>query len=275
MPRSVQDSRHPVARVLSIDGLRGILAAIVVLAHFAVRLGTEQLLPLASTCVCGFFLISSYALTLSWRGGYATFLGKRFLRLWPAYAVAMMIGAFFTGVPVAWHDYFWFPFKGRYGHFDQDPVVWSLYVEVYASLAMPLIILVSSNAILASFVGAGFVLAGGWDINFSYAPFFLAGSFLARAPFDFAILNSRFVQWLGRISYSLYLTHCLVIMFLESFYPSTWTYVSIPVCLLVAHVFHAVIEQPSISASQRLGKWASASNRAISTTSFDARLTSA
>jgi len=242
-------------RIPSLDGARGILALVVMLAHFAALEGYRQGLPYATLSVYGFFFISGYALTVGWQGFYVPFLVKRFVRLWPMYAVALAIGSMLTGVDTPWHDFFWAPFRNRHTAFPQDPPVWSLYTEVYAGIAMPLIILSARNGWTAVVATLACLLMSGLQGDFVLAPFFIAGAFAAtRIRFDVAILNGAIAQWLGKISYSLYLTHALTIVACKHASPVWWSLVSIPLAFLVAAAFQVLIEGPSIRFSRAAAK---------------------
>ncbi|HYA73390.1 MAG TPA: acyltransferase family protein [Roseiarcus sp.] len=243
------------ARYASLDGLRGVLAAFVMLAHFQQSAGHPGLLPFAKGCVEAFFVISAYALTVSWNGRFGAFLGKRFLRLWPGYALSLAIASYVSGVAVEWTDYFWYPFKGFNIGCAADPVVWSLYTEVYANLAMPLIILLGRRTWTTALVCISLILLHRYGEDVVYGLFFVVGSYATRFQFDFALLNSRFCQWLGKISFSLYLTHEIVIGVCKFHFPSIWEYVAIPLCLVVATAFWIAVEKPSLWASRQFGKW--------------------
>jgi peptidoglycan/LPS O-acetylase OafA/YrhL len=76
------------------------------------------------------------------------------------------------------------------------------------------------------------------------------------------ILNHAALVWLGRVSYSLYLTHLLVILTLVHLFATRAPLVGIlaaavPIALLVAYLSFRLIEEPSRLAGRRLaGAWA-------------------
>jgi peptidoglycan/LPS O-acetylase OafA/YrhL len=243
------------ARLPSLDGARGLLALVVLLAHFAALAGYPQGLTFAKLSVLGFFLISAYALTVSWREGYAAFLAKRFVRLWPAYAVAMAVGVRLTGLALPWHDYFWIPFRPANDYFPQDPVVWSLYTEVYAGLAMPLFVFAGRRHATALAACAALGALAFWRSDFGLGLFFVLGAWAApRWRFNFAWLNSAVPQALGRISYSLYLIHTAVLVYCRHFAPEIWLVIALPLAMGVATLFYATIEAPSVTASRWVGR---------------------
>jgi peptidoglycan/LPS O-acetylase OafA/YrhL len=75
-------------------------------------------------------------------------------------------------------------------------------------------------------------------------------------------LSTRVPQWLGRVSFSLYLTHlpilvALVYLFGDRNWPLVAT-VGIPISLGMAFVFYRFVEAPSHRLSKRLARSASA-----------------
>jgi peptidoglycan/LPS O-acetylase OafA/YrhL len=71
------------------------------------------------------------------------------------------------------------------------------------------------------------------------------------------LLEHASLQWLGRISYSLYLTHVLILTALMSYLPVDWPLfakiaLAIASSLLFAELFHRLIEAPSIALSRSL-----------------------
>jgi peptidoglycan/LPS O-acetylase OafA/YrhL len=90
--------------------------------------------------------------------------------------------------------------------------------------------------------------------NAIYGSLFVIGSFCTRFSFNSAFLNTRILQWLGKIYDSLYLTHCMVLVVCDLYISSIAIYVQIPLCLVAAQATWAVIENPSIEASRRAAK---------------------
>jgi peptidoglycan/LPS O-acetylase OafA/YrhL len=80
---------------------------------------------------------------------------------------------------------------------------------------------------------------------------------IAWAPFA-RFLELRFVQWLGRISFSLYLVHVPILIATAWFLHGIawyWTpVVAVPVAVLVAVLFARFVEGPSHRLSQRVGR---------------------
>ena len=240
-------------RVASVDGLRGILAALVLATHLASALGETRASPLALACVLGFFVISGYVLTRGWRGRYAGFLVRRFVRLWPLYALCVAAGGWLTQNPAPPGVFVWFPFLPFERQPPQDPVVWSLYIEVWTMPFMPLIVALARRPLVAGAAAAALLLSArvGGDVYFG--AFFLIGAALAQRRLTSRILESAPAQWLGRVSYSLYLSHVLTIWALQIATPAYWAWLAVPVSFAVAEILARLVEAPSIALSRRAG----------------------
>ena len=248
------------ARVTSVDGLRGLLATYVMVAHFGNANGTGALIPFANMCVMMFFIISGYVLTRSWTGLMPGFLVRRFLRLWPVYAICITVGGYMVMKPPALSMYVWFPFMGINDQAPQDPVTWSLFVEAWAMLFMPLIVWIGRRswataiAIPALVLVKYYGLAGYYSTDVYYGAFFIGGAYGANKTLTVSLFDTPVVQWLGRISYSLYLTHLLVIATCRFHFPALAFYIAIPSCFLVAHLTWLLVERPSIYLSRLFGR---------------------
>ena len=238
------------ARVVSIDGLRGLLATLVMFAHYPYGPFHDALTAPSRLAVMAFFMMSGYVLTRAWDGRFGVFLVGRFLRLWPVFAACLLAGGLVLQEWPQWTYYFWYPFFGDHDRMKFDPPMWSLFVEAWAMIAMPAIVWGGRSLARFGLVAAAFVLAALFERNFSYGLFFLGGSFLSTRPFDVAWLNAKVPQWLGKISYSLYLTHCIVMGVCDIDLPTIAPYVQIPLSLLAAVMTYALIERPSIALSR-------------------------
>ena len=242
------------ARVASVDGLRGLLAAFVMFAHLINAAGDGRYIGLANLCVIAFFIISGYVLTRGWRGVYASFLVRRFVRLWPLFALCLSIGGWLSVNPAPLSNYLWWPLMGIKHQAPQDPVTWSLFIEAWAMPFMPLIIWIGRRPRVMFPVLAALVLAQLWNKDLYYAAFFIVGSSLSNRTMSSPFLESAPVQWLGRISYSLYLSHLLTIASLKFHLPTVWLYLAVPACLAVAQGLCLAVEEPSIALSRRAGR---------------------
>ena len=247
-------SEESSARVTSADGLRGLLAAFVMFAHLMNAAGDGRFLGLAHLSVMSFFAISGYVLTRGWRGRYLGFLVRRVVRLWPVYALCMAVGGWLSMNPARASLFFWFPFTSVSAQLPQDPPAWSLFVEVWAMPLMPAIIWIGRRPLLVLPAAAACVAAKWVQPDLLYGAFFIVGSYLAEKTTSSAFLDSRPVQWLGRISYSLYLSHILVFGALKFNLPGLWFYLCIPSALLVAQALSIAVERPSILLSRMAGR---------------------
>jgi peptidoglycan/LPS O-acetylase OafA/YrhL len=248
-------SPENTARVTTVDGLRGLLAALVMLAHVCNDVGDPRFIPFARLCVMAFFGISGYVLTRGWRGRYFGFLVRRALRLWPVYALCLGVGGWLSANPPAASLYVWFPLTLQAEQLPQDPAAWSLFVEVWAMPFMPIFVWLGRRPRFA-LAAVAFCLAA--QIVFPalyFGAFFIIGSYLADRNPASALLDSRPVQWLGRISYSLYLSHVIVFGVIKFHAPGLFIYLCIPAALAVAHALCVAVERPSIVLSRLAGRW--------------------
>jgi peptidoglycan/LPS O-acetylase OafA/YrhL len=249
------DSKR-ASRLSSIDGLRGVLAMVVVYEHTRGCLLHGHTDSPGQFAVMAFFMMSGYVLTRGWNGDFLPFLAKRFVRLWPLFALTFAIGALIRGDAPAWTYFFWYPFVC-------DPVkssvllanspMWSQFVEAWAALFMPLIVWTSRSTMRVIAAMAIAMVCFRFDRCFLYAALFIVGAFFSTRDFNLPLLNGRALQWLGRISYSLYLTHSIVLDLCDRYLPGA-AWLEIPVALAVAHVVWLVVDRPSVRASRWVGR---------------------
>ena len=86
-----------------------------------------------------------------------------------------------------------------------------------------------------------------------FGALFVLGSYLTRYRFNVAAFNWAIPQWLGKISYSLYLTHWIVLERCVAVSPRFGAIVAIPLALVVGYVVWAGIERPSFELSRKAG----------------------
>jgi peptidoglycan/LPS O-acetylase OafA/YrhL len=246
--------------MLAVDGLRGILAFTVLVYHATAPMGASWLLPVASGCVFIFFALSGYVLTRGWDGRFGIFLLRRFVRLWPVYAVCLGAGYLITGTQPVWLEFFWYPIQypsDPANLYSVDPPSWSLTVEAWAMLFMPLIVWIVSGSFRKMVIGsAAFALAVQAYPAISVGVFFLAGAALHRWELHNRILETWVAQWLGKISYSLYLSHWLVLTLLWRWFgPWSAGVIALPAALILGWLVWRWIEKPSISASRQFSRF--------------------
>src|ERR1700679_590520 len=100
------------SRVAAIDGLRGLLAVVVLAWHVCSPFGAAWMLVFANVAVGLFFVLSGYVLTRGWDGRIGVFLVRRFLRLWPVYALCLGVCYLLAGVHPVWSEFAWYPLIG-------------------------------------------------------------------------------------------------------------------------------------------------------------------
>jgi peptidoglycan/LPS O-acetylase OafA/YrhL len=240
-------------RVASIDGLRGILAALVLATHFLAATGHTSGREISLACVLGFFVLSGYVLTRGWRGNYVSFLVRRFVRLWPTYALCIAVGGCLIRHSAPAGVYFWFPFLPFERQPRQDPVVWSLYIEVWFMPFMPVLASLARRPLAAWAVAVTLMVTARAGGDFFFGAFFVIGAALADHKLATRGLEGPVPQWLGRVSYSLYLSHTLVIWGLQLLTPAYWSWFAVPASFVVAEMLARFVEAPSIALSRRVG----------------------
>lgn len=248
-------------RIPALDGLRGLMAGIVLIHHFSVGLGYVGFASAAHYSVCGFFTLSGYVLTRSWDGEFAVFLLRRFIRLWPVYAICLALGYALAGVPVVASQFFWWPLLTPNSLPKIDPPVWSLGVEAWAMVFMPLIVRAKGNPILAGALIVVSVAASRLDAHLWFGQFFAIGAFLSRWSWRNRFLESAIPQWLGRVSYSLYLSHWLVFEAAGRAFGPSGLIASLPVAFAIAWALWRWVELPGIRFSRRVAKLAKRDRR--------------
>lgn len=234
--------RAAAGRIAAIDGLRGVLAVVVMLFHFH---EVPVLREAAIASVFAFFVLSGWVLAAGWDGRYGAFLRRRLVRLGPMYLIC--VGTGFVLMPGAdWRYFLFFP--------PYDPPAWSMLFESVFCLLMPAFLWGRRHrramAGICGAIMAGSPLCGAyatlaWMVGTGLLAF-QAGVWMAGRGWRGDLLERPLAQWLGRISYPLYLSHFPVVAF-----------VSGPVALrlvlafALAHFLADTVERWSIAASRR------------------------
>lgn len=235
-----------VHRNRTLDGLRGCLAVLVLVNHALQTCGYSFMFKPAGCAVFAFFTISGYVLTKAWDGHYFAFLLRRAVRLWPVYALCLTAGALLLKTPLPLSLFVWLPVSTPDTSPVADPPAWSLSIEAWAMLGMPAYVWVSRRS-ATWLAGVSAVLA---CLSLSQPPlmmgcFFFAGAWLTRYEFRWAPLERTLPQWLGRISYPLYLCHWPILAGL-----GLPLIASIPLAFAVAEILTRTVERGSIRASR-------------------------
>jgi peptidoglycan/LPS O-acetylase OafA/YrhL len=251
---SVEPPAIASARVTAIDGLRGLLAVVVLAWHVCAPFGINWMLMPANIAVGLFFVLSSYVLTRSWEGRFGVFLARRLLRLWPVYALCLAAGYIIASVPPVWSEFLWYPLIGPNDEPAINPPVWSLFLEVWAMPLMPLIVWSSSNIIRGIMCAAGAMLVGLIVPQISILCLFVAGALFSHISFRNRLLEAAIPQWLGRISYSLYLSHALVLKVFVGAFGAWGGVLAIPAALSIGWLIWWSVERPSIKVSRKIGR---------------------
>jgi peptidoglycan/LPS O-acetylase OafA/YrhL len=130
---------------------------------------------------------------------------------------------------------------------EADIPAWSLVVEIWAMPFMPLFVWIARRSgwwLALSLLATGLCAYYVYGLAF-YGIFFFIGAWLSRFDIEIRPLKAPFAQFLGRISYPLYLCHYPIIHFL-----GLPLIIDIPLSIAVAAVLAETIEVWSIRASR-------------------------
>lgn len=236
----------PRQRIGALDALRGVLALVVVADHALLLRGSGALLLPARLAVLTFFVMSGYVLARAYQGRPAGFLARRLVRLWPLYAACLLAGHSIFGAPVAPGEWIWSP-TALHGLPAANEPGWTLFMEAWAAPLMPaLAVLARRYGRAAVLLPAGAVPLMLLDDRLYFVALFAAGAAATQWDIVWPQVTSRAMQFLGDISFSLYLTHAIVLRAL-----GVWGLVLV---LPVAWLAWAAIERPSMWLSRRIWK---------------------
>jgi peptidoglycan/LPS O-acetylase OafA/YrhL len=134
--------------------------------------------------------------------------------------------------------------------------MWSLFVEAWSALFMPVIVWIGRRSAPTAVAIAALAALQFVSKDISYGAYFVLGSYMSKFTLDGKLFSGAFTQWLGKVSYSLYLTHLLVIAGCRYHFPDIAIYIAIPASLAVAYCVWFAIERPSIWLSRYFGRLA-------------------
>jgi peptidoglycan/LPS O-acetylase OafA/YrhL len=259
---------------------------VVVLYHVTVAFRMTAFNGIATTCVMIFFLMSGYVLARGYDGRPLVFMARRFIRLWPLYGLCLVAGYAVLGrlPPIGALLWLMAPPVPN-GAIVGDPPAWSLWWEAWASAFFPAAFWLAERgrtAILAVALALGIAaIIGAVPV---YPTWFVAGvaasrfnvrwpemrrervtcdggekakssSFLKKRTKKLLSFSSNLLPlWLGRVSYSLYLSHAVVMLAAIRLAGPWGVVASVPVMLTVAWGLERWVERPSVRWSRRVGR---------------------
>jgi len=207
----------------------------------------------AHLAVLAFFFLSGYVLALTYDGRPIQFMARRIIRLWPLYACCLAAGCAIRGERLPYHILFWFPFPAIGTLPPGDPPAWSLYYEIWATPGIILLTMMARKIRIAALsLALGSVALFPLDLRLGYVPFFALGVALSAFTIRLPGKAPKFLLWLGKLSYSIYLTHLPVRFAAENLLGPPGSALSLLAMPFVAYGAWRWIERPSIIWSRRL-----------------------
>jgi peptidoglycan/LPS O-acetylase OafA/YrhL len=186
------------------------------------------------------------------------FLLRRAVRLWPAYALGMLLGAATTGRWPTPGVMVWFiGWDGATirAALHPNPPVWALCIYAWMMLLMPVIAMFARGGpwriLLLPPAWAACAIA---DWHFGWAGWFILGAWLSRFKPRFAPLETPVPQWLGKVSYSLFLVHWPLISGLLAWRGVPGLALGVVLLPIAAWLMWYCVERPSLAASRILGQ---------------------
>jgi len=226
----------------------------VVIHHVGLVSGVFDLQWAGDFAVLAFFVMSGYVLKLSYDNRPLAFLLKRVVRLWPVYAVCIFAGYALLGRLPPVLEMAWWPIFFNGDHPIVDLPAWSLYAEIWATPLMPVMFWVAARGRSVGLVaGTAYFLLILIDRRLFPIGFFGVG--VALAGFN-ARLPQRlpaWTLWLGRISYSLYLSHWIILTALVLTLGKIGVILAAPLVVPLAWLLWYAVERPSIRWSRIAG----------------------
>ena len=241
------------SRIAVLDSLRGVLAVIVLVHHVLLEQGDGSLDLVGTFCVMAFFTMSGFVLARAYDGRPLAFVVRRVIRLWPLYAVCMLIGyAVIARQPPSLAVMLWFPLPAARTTLDVDPAAWSLYYEAWMTPVFPVLFWVARQSRLLGLLTVLLAFALVFLDARAFSLIFFTGGVAAAG---FGLETDRpcpgLLLWLGKVSFSLYLSHQIVLHVLYVRFGLPGLLVAVPLCFAVASLLCRFVERPSIDLSRR------------------------
>jgi len=202
-----------------------------------------------------FFVMSGYVLARAYDGRPIGFMVRRIVRLWPLYALSMCAGHLVLGTMIPFGELVWAP-SALTKMPAVNPPAWSLFMEAWATpMLLPLFFVASRSRVASLGMPVICIALTFLDWRLYFMQDFAIGVAAAQFNIKWPRKTPGVLVWLGNISYSLYITHGVVLM--------AWTtrvgvsrYYALPLVFLVASLSYHWVERPSIM-------WSRAAARAI------------
>jgi len=135
-----------------------------------------------------------------------------------------------------------------------DPPAWSLFMEAWATLIFPVLFWVTLRGRIFGMALAGLSFALIYvEPRLFCVPFFAIGVAATGFAINWPRRAPGVLLWLGKISYSLYLTHALVMIVAVRAFGSWGAIAVLPAVFGIAWLCWWAIERPSILLSRRVG----------------------
>jgi peptidoglycan/LPS O-acetylase OafA/YrhL len=213
--------------------------------------------PVTHCAVLGFFVLSGFVLCRSFTGSHLPYAVRRLVRLMPLYLVCTFVGCWELGrLPTIGELGLW-PLPDYPNLPAFNPPSWSLYYEIWAIPLSPMLFRVCRSSRLAGLglaaATAPLVVIFGNRL-LDCIPAFILGAALTQFTFELPARVPSFSVAIGTISYSLYLSHGLVMLPAAHLIGAWGVVLSLPVVFAVAYAAWWLIELPSIAWSRRLGR---------------------
>jgi peptidoglycan/LPS O-acetylase OafA/YrhL len=160
-------------------------------------------------------VLSGLTLTSGAFPRYDRFLLAQLCRLWPAYALCVLLGAAAIAklpAPSILVWYLGYDLPNIQAALTPDPPVWVVCIEAWMVPLLPVFAWLGRGTRLRGLlIPPAYLLLGRLDWHLTWAAYFMAGAWAQRFtphwPLAGTPLAARLPQWLGKVSYSLYLSH--------------------------------------------------------------------